>query len=239
MLPTIHVFSALMLVRLRENDDHHQLSCARSVHRLQPNECTASTTSRSGRTAGQNLLDQGMRNASIRDEGAADTQLDGAGGVADLGDHAARDGLVVDEGVDVVAAQVGQQLHLLVQNAGDIRQEQSARRLELAGDASRRHVRVDVVGNVLLGPDARSDRRDDGRDSHVEQVVEQIRVDRLDFAHEAQIVPVLIDLLDALQQGIVASRQSHGPATRTADGRCDLLVDGSAQHHLGDVDDLL
>mmetsp|Transcript_6004 Transcript_6004/g.17928 ORF Transcript_6004/g.17928 Transcript_6004/m.17928 type:complete len:245 (-) Transcript_6004:334-1068(-) len=204
---------------------------------LQAHESTASPAARSSGTARQHLLDQGVRDSAVCDESTAHAQLDSAGGVADLGDHAAGDGLIFDQAIHVIAAQVRQQLHLLVQHARDVREEQGASCLELTGDAPGRNIGVDVVGDVLFVAHAGSDRRNHRRDAHVQQRIEELRVDRLDFAHESQIVPVLVDLLDALQQRVVASGQAQCTAAGAANCGRDFLVDGTAEHHLRDFHD--
>ena len=133
----------------------------------------------------------------------------------------------------------GEEAPVFVEHAGDIGQEQEARRLDRGGHGTRHGVGVDVVG---LAAGADSDRGDDRDHVGLLEGVEHGGRDPPRFADKAQIDHDLHTVLDARahhlfrldQPGVLAGQPDRETALGV-DRRHQLLVDGAREHHLDHV----
>lgn len=130
-----------------------------------------------------------MRHPPVQDNGGVDALIDRLQAGLDLGDHAARRRAVGDQPAGLGGGQARDQPLFLIQYAGHVGQQQQARRADGAGDCARRRVGVDVIRLAML---AAADRRDNRDDVGILEAFQDLRVDLLRFADEAEVE----DLLD-------------------------------------------
>ena len=147
--------------------------------------------------------------------------------------------------LDLGDRQLLDQLAVLVEHAGNVGEEEEARRAERAGDGAGEGVGVDVVGLAVGAGRHRRDHRDQfGAEQHVDDRA----VDRLRLADEAEI-DHLLDIGIGIDLGArhllgddhvaVLAGQADRLAALGVDRHDDLLVDRAGQHHLDDVDGAL
>ena len=139
-----------------------------------------------GAFGGEGLVEYGVGLAAVDDVDAGDALLDGLDAAVDLGDHAAGDGALVFERLDVLNVEVADDIaHLdVVAQALDVGEDDELFRTERAGELARGGVAVDVVGVALpVGADG----GDDGDEARVEHGVDGVGVDVVDVADEAEL----------------------------------------------------
>lgn len=104
-----------------------------------------------GAFGGEGLVEYGVGLAAVDDVDAGDALLDGLDAAVDLGDHAAGDGALVFERLDVLNVEVADDIaHLdVVAQALDVGEDDELFRTERAGELARGGVAVDVVGVAL------------------------------------------------------------------------------------------
>ena len=168
---------------------------------------------------------------------AASTPLSSASTqVCELGDHAAANGAILHQRIDLADGEIGEQVSIAVEHARHVGQHQQAGCLQRAGDGARGRIGVDVVG---LACPAKADGRDDGNESRRGQAVQHIGIDLRRIADESQIDRLAaLDHLHAVgghQAGILAA-EAQRIAARLGHRLDDLLVDLAGQHHLDDFD---
>ena len=105
---------------------------------------------------------------------AVDPALNRFQSAADLRQHAAVDGAVGDQAVDLGGGQSGQHLALLVEQAGGVGQQHQLLGLQRLGHLAGHQIGVDVVG-LAVRPDA--DRRDHRDEVAGHQHVQQVDID--------------------------------------------------------------
>ena len=116
--------------------------------------------------------------------------------------------------------------------AGDVGEEDRLERAERGRDLARRRVGVDVVGAALAVDPGRGDHRDVvGGD-----VVEDVDVDALDLAYEADLLGARVGL--DLEQRPVLAREPDRRLAVAVEPHDDVGVDLAEQHHLRDLDRL-
>jgi hypothetical protein len=152
------------------------------------------------------------------------------------------DGALGDEAAAILDRHLGDELLVAVEHARHVREEEQALRRHGAGDGAGEGIGVDVVG-FPVRPD-----RDGGEDRDqlgLQDRVEDRAVDPLRLADEAEI-DVLLDVRIGIDHGArgfarhdhvaVLPAQPHGLAALGPDPADDLLVDGTGQDHLDDLD---
>jgi hypothetical protein len=87
-----------------------------------------------------------VRDLAVEDDDRLDALLDGVDAGLDLGDHAVRDSAVGDQIAALLDGELGDELLVLVEDPGDVREEEEALRSHGAGDGASKGVGVDVVG---------------------------------------------------------------------------------------------
>ena len=183
-----------------------------------------------------------MLDAAVDDVRGLHPAVDRVDRVADLGDHAAGDGAVGDQRVDLARRQPGQELPRLVEHARGVGHEDDLLGLQHAGDLAGGDVGVDVVG-VARGVGA--ERRDHRDEVAGVEHLDDLGVDAGDLADLAD-VEHLIGLFLARHQHLlgvdevaILAGQPHRAAAVLVDQGHDVLVDQAAQDHLDDVEGLL
>ena len=148
-----------------------------------------------GAFGGEGLVEYGVGLAAVDDVDAGDALLDGLDAAVDLGNHAAGDGALVFERLDVLNVEVADDVaHLdVVAQALDVGEDDELFRAERAGELARGGVAVDVVGVALpVGADG----GDDGDEARVEHGVDGVGVDVVDVADEAELLAALVAVID-------------------------------------------
>ena len=143
--------------------------------------------------------------AAVDDVDAGDALLDGLDAAVDLGDHAAGDGALVFERLDVLNVEVADDIaHLdVVAQALDVGEDDELFRTERAGELARGGIAVDVVGVALpVGADG----GDDGDEARVEHGVDGVGVDVVDVADEAELLTALVAVIDVAAHAGEADR---------------------------------
>ena len=181
-----------------------------------------------------------MGDAAVEDDRRLDVVVDRRDAGLDLGDHAAADGAVGDPLARRFDGQLADQLAVLVEDAGDVGQQEQPRRADRLGDGAGHRVGIDVEA---LAVGAEADRRDHRDHVGNDQLLQHLRVDRARLADEAEVE----DLLDVrirvapgaaqlarLDQIAVLARDADRGAAGGVDGGDDLFVDLARQHHLDD-----
>ena len=123
-------------------------------------------------------------------------------------------------------------LPLLVEDAGDIGQEDQLARTDRRRDGGGRHVGVDVEA-VAIG--AESHRGNDGQDVLVEQEPQKIRVHRFNLAHEAE-VPFSRERFDLFgaEQARILAREADRHRAEHIEPADDFRVHAAGEYHLDD-----
>mmetsp|Transcript_6998 Transcript_6998/g.20438 ORF Transcript_6998/g.20438 Transcript_6998/m.20438 type:complete len:324 (+) Transcript_6998:362-1333(+) len=155
-----------------------------------------------------------------------------------LGHHATADGAVRHERGHVGERELREQLHVLIEHAGDVREEHQALGLQGAGDGAGGRIGVHVVAPAFcVHPDGRHHRNDAlggevPKQGHIHNVglAHEPKV-HLDGAAALRVHNLLLRLLGA-QNVPVLPAEAHGLAAGELDGAHDALVDGPGQHHL-------
>src|SRR5689334_136251 len=128
-----------------------------------------------------------MRHSSVGNKRTLDSELDRTGCKSHLGNHASCNGFIINQSLDLLAGETRNELLGLVQDTGNVRQEQDALGLEFAGNTTSGHIGIAIVGNLLFVAHASSNRRNDGANTSIQQLVEQVRVDSFHLANVAKI----------------------------------------------------
>ena len=105
-----------------------------------------------------------MRHTAVDDVHGVHARLGGIQRTADLGQHAARDGAVGKQPVDLTCGQIGQQVAALVQHTGGVGQQHQLFGLQHRRQLAGHHVGIDVVALVLF---AKADGADHGNEGIV------------------------------------------------------------------------
>ena len=165
-------------------------------------------------------------------------------GAADLRQHAAVDGAVLDQRVDPVRREAGEHAAFLVLEAGHVGEQDQLLGAQHFRHLARHQVGVDVVAGAVL---VDADRRDHRNEVAAAEQVEHLGVDALHLAHMADVddfrslqlrvvgVQVLEQHLARLDQAAVLAGQAHRLAAVVLDQVDDVLVDQAAEHHLHHV----
>src|SRR5659263_312668 len=103
-----------------------------------------------------------MRHATVNDVHRVDAAFGGVQRAADLGQHAAADGAVGKQLVDLARTEVGEQFARLVEHAADVGQHHQLFRLQHGGQLGGNDVGVDVVALVVFAKADRADHRNEG-----------------------------------------------------------------------------
>ena len=160
---------------------------------------------------------------------------------SDLGQHAAVDRPVREQRVDPARRKAGQQIAALVEHPDGIRHQHELFRPQRLGELAGDQVRVDVVGDAVGADADRSDDRDEV--ARIEELNE-LRVDALDLADEADVHHLAVarialeQHLAGVDEGAVLSCEADRLAAVLVDEPDDFLVE-LAQHHFDDVHDAL
>src|SRR5262249_54650839 len=133
---------------------------------------------------GKHLQQQRVVDAPVDDVTGIHPVLDGIEGRADLRQHAARDRAIGEELVDLARGQPGQQVAVLVEDAGGVGEDDELLRLQYLGDLAGDEVGVDVVGLPFLAHPERRDHRDEIVGV---QVVDDFGVYAVHLAHLADV----------------------------------------------------
>src|SRR5690606_31954713 len=108
----------------------------------------------------------------------------GIQGAANFRQHAAIDGAIGDQLVDLGGAQAGDHVALLVHQAGDVGEQHQFLGLQRFGRLAGNKIGIDVVGLAIL---AHTDGGDDRDEIVGNQPVDQVDVDLGDFTHVADV----------------------------------------------------
>src|SRR5699024_790180 len=150
-----------------------------------------------------------------------------------LGQHAAGDGAVVDQGLHLIRFQAGEQPALVVEHAGGVGQQHELFRIQHRSHFPGHQIGIDVVAAPVR---ADADGRDDGDEVIQLQAAHDGRVDVGHFAGHAEIDMTAVVVIGQLQltradQAAVLAGQAHGAPAVLVDAVDDFLVDGTAEHH--------
>ena len=163
----------------------------------------------------------------------------------DLGDHAAGDRAIGDERRDVGERQLADELLVLVEHARHIGEEQEPLGLHGGGDGAGRRVGIDIVGLAIV---ADADRRDDRDRVAVDDRVEDLDIDPVRLADEAELdrlglaghgIGLLLGEALGDQEIAVLAGNADRAAARLLDRGDDRFVDRAGEHHLDDFHRLL
>ena len=125
-----------------------------------------------------------MLDASVDDVRAANPVLHGVERGADLRQHAAMNRAIGEQALDLAGGEPRQQCPALVENARRVRHEHELFRLQRLGELAGDEIGVDVV---RLAVPADADRRDHRHEVPRIKELDQLRIDPLDLAHEADV----------------------------------------------------
>ncbi len=176
-----------------------------------------------------------MGHATVNNVHRLDSALGRVERAADLGHHAAGDGAVGKQGVDLARAEFGEQFASLVEHAADVGQHQEFFGVQHGGQFGGDYVGVDVVALVVF---AKADGADNGNKGVVLQGLDHAGVnadDVADLAHvkfDAGVGAVEHFELLRPDHGAIAPGQAHGLATCLVDQAHDVLLHFAAQHPL-------
>src|SRR5690606_33969160 len=98
---------------------------------------------------GEDLQQHSVFDAAVDDVRAAYAAVHRVQGTFDLGQHAAIDGAIGDQVVDLGRAQTGENRSLLVHHTSDVGEQHQLFCLEHLGDLARHRISVDVVGGAM------------------------------------------------------------------------------------------
>ena len=172
---------------------------------------------------------------------AVDSALNRFQCAPDLGQHAAVDGAVGDQAIDLFGGQSGQDFALFIHQAGDVGQQNQFFGLEGLGDFACNQVGVDVVRlTVRANADGRDHRNKVAFDQHVQQVgvnpdhfTDLADINDFRLGHVWRL-PGDRELSRANQFSVFAG-QANGAAAVAVDQVDDVLVDLAAQDHFHHV----
>src|SRR5690606_38403441 len=99
--------------------------------------------------------------AAVDDDGTADATLNGVQSATDLRQHAAVDGAIGDQLVDLGGAQAGEHVAFLVHQAGDVGGQHQFLGLQRFGHLAGNKIGIDVVGLAVLAHADGGDDRDE------------------------------------------------------------------------------
>ena len=173
-----------------------------------------------------------MGDAAVQDVRPAHAVAHGLDAARHLGDHPSGDRAVGDQRVELVGRRLADQAGRVADVAAqafDVGEVDQLLGAEGLGDRPGDDVGVDVV---RLAPLVGADRRHDGDELVGEQALQDRRVDRRDVADEAQLG---VARRGADQPGVLPA-DADGVRAVEVDGRHQLRVDLTEQHHPGDVD---
>src|SRR5690554_5395675 len=179
-----------------------------------------------------------MGHPAINDVGGTHAVFHRTQGATDFRQHAAVDGAVFDQVVDLLRGQASQHLVVLALQAGDVGQQDQLLRLHGLGHLAGYQVCVDIVGStVRADTDGRNHRNHVAAGEHVDH----IHIHAGHFADMADINDFRafqlrgtihhFQLAGADQVGVFTG-QAHGGAALGVDQGNDFLVDLAAKHHL-------
>ena len=178
---------------------------------------------------------------TINDVGGVHAVFHRVQGAADLGQHAAVDGAVLDQFIDPLGAKAGEYFALLVFQACHIGEQDQFLGAQHLGHFAGDEVRVDVVADTLF---IYADRGDHRNEITAGDQVDDGGVDTLHFAHMADVdnfrglqgrivfVLSLEQHLAGLDQASILAGEADGLAAVVLDQVDDVLVDQTAEHHL-------
>ncbi len=129
---------------------------------------------RAGAMGGEGFQQQGMGRAAVEDDGGLDAAVDRIEAGFHLGDHAAVDRAVGDQGAGLFRRHAVDQLAVLVEDARHVGQQQEARGPHRRGDGARRGIGIDIIGVAVL---ADADGRDDGDEVRPLEQIEHAGID--------------------------------------------------------------
>src|SRR5690606_1256697 len=178
---------------------------------------------------------------SIDDDRAAHATLHRVQRAADLGQHAAIDGAIGNQLIDLGGTQSGQHLAFLVHQPRDVGQQHELLRAQGLGHLAGHQIGIDVIGLAVL---AHADRSDHRNEIVGNQPVDQVDVDPGHFTDTADVEDLRLvharrlagdlELACADQVGVLAG-QAQGLAAMLVDQVDDVLVHLTAEHHFNDV----
>src|SRR5665647_3063127 len=186
---------------------------------------------------GQYLKQQHMRHAPVDDVHRVDTAAGGIECATDFGQHAAADGTVGKQFINLACAQVGEQLARLIEHTADVGQHHQLFGFKHSGQLGGDHVGVDVVALVVV---AKTNRTDDRNEGVILQGFHHTGVNADDVADLADVVLFarvkLVHHFEFLRanHAAIAPGQSHRFATSLVDQAHNVLLHFAAQHPLHD-----
>mmetsp|Transcript_25698 Transcript_25698/g.40521 ORF Transcript_25698/g.40521 Transcript_25698/m.40521 type:complete len:236 (-) Transcript_25698:338-1045(-) len=186
-----------------------------------------------------------MRHAAIHDHRCLCPCAHGPDRGHQLGDHAARDGPVRLQPCHLVQLDLAQELLVLVQHAGHVREQQQPGGAQRARDRAGGGVGIDVQRLPLRGDAHGGDHRDQPRRDHV---LDQLYIDRNWLSNKTQVkgraeagAGVGDHLLQLLGQDqvVVLAGEPQRPPARAFDTGYNILIYGPRKHHLSNPNCIL
>mmetsp|Transcript_10787 Transcript_10787/g.23721 ORF Transcript_10787/g.23721 Transcript_10787/m.23721 type:complete len:253 (-) Transcript_10787:257-1015(-) len=176
-----------------------------------------------------------MRNTPVCDKCSLNSQFDRIGSISHFWNHTPSNRLVLDQSINIITSQTLHQLHLLIQNPSNVRQEQHSCSLELSRNPPSSHIGIDIVNNrrILCSLDAHTNRCNHRSDTLIQQLVDQLSIDYFDLSHISQIQRSIIATpqLFTLQQPIIPSTQPKRPPASQHNSSRNTLIHIPAQNH--------
>lgn len=182
-----------------------------------------------------------MFDATIDDVGGMHAALDRFQGVADFGEHAAGDGVVLNKGGDLFGIKFAEQFALLIENASGVGEEHELFSLEDFGEFASNEVGVDIVGlAILTNPNGGNDGNEVALDKEVDDggveasnLADMADIDDFGDVH-FRIVAGEGQFARVNEVGIFAGETYRGTALAVNESD-DIFVDETAEDHLDDV----
>src|SRR5690606_34905648 len=187
---------------------------------------------------GEDLQQYRVGHPPIDDDGTTHAALHRIQRTADLRQHAAIDGAVSNQLIDLGGGQAGEHLACLVHQASDVGQQHELLGAQGLGDLAGHQVGIDVVGGAVV---ADADGRDHRDEIIRDQPVDQLDVDLTDFPHLPHVNDLRLvgagraagdlELARPVQVGVLAG-QAQGLAAVLVDQVGNVLVHLATEDHL-------